>query len=248
MALATWASSGNGLLNEMRAAMSDKTAAIVVEPIQGEGGVNVPADDYLPALRALCDEHDWLLMLDEVQCGNCRTGSWYACQGFGVKPDIITTAKALANGVPIGVCMAANAAASVFEVGHHGSTYGGNPLACAAALAVIDTMNREGIAERAVSRGSQLRELLHQRLDGVSGLVDIRGRGLMVGVELAEPCAELVGQALAQGLLINVTAGNTIRLLPPLILSEAETEQLADGVAGLVKGFLESREHDTANG
>ena len=222
--------------------------AVLVEPIQGEGGVKVPDPGYLRALRGICNERDWLLMVDEVQCGNCRTGTWYACQGESVKPDVITTAKALANGVPIGVCMASGAAAEVFHVGHHGSTYGGNPLACAAALAVIETMEQEGIADRAAARGKQIRDRLHQRIGDLTGVSEIRGRGLMIGVELNDPCGELVSAALARGLLINVTAGNTIRLLPPLILSEQEADLLADGVSDLVENFLDRAADKAVNG
>ena len=211
--------------------------AVLVEPIQGEGGVRVPGADYLGTLRALCDERQWLLITDEVQCGNGRTGTWYASQGYAVKPDIITTAKALANGVPIGVCMAAGEAAQVFQAGHHGSTYGGNPLACAAALAVIDTMEAEGIPARAGALGQRLLEGFRQRVGHLPAVRDVRGRGLMIGIELDRECGELVTRALERGLLINVTAGNTIRLLPPLILSDTEAEQLLEGVSELVLAF-----------
>ncbi len=213
-------------------------AAILVEPIQGEGGINLPPAGYLAELRSLCDEHGWLLMFDEVQCGNCRSGSWFACQGESVVPDVITTAKALANGVPIGACMAGGAAADVFQAGHHGSTYGGNPLACAAALAVIDTMETEAIAARATSLGARVLDGFRDRLAGMPGVNDVRGRGLMLGIELDQPCGELVEAALARGLLINVTAGRVIRMLPPLILSDSEADELVDGVAGLVTDFL----------
>ncbi|MEE4190514.1 MAG: aspartate aminotransferase family protein [Halieaceae bacterium] len=214
-------------------------SAVLVEPIQGEGGINLPPAGYLAELREICDQHHWLLMFDEVQCGNCRTGTWYACQGESVVPDIITTAKALANGVPIGACMAGGAAAEVFQAGHHGSTYGGNPLACAAALAVIETMEAEGIADHAAATGAQILAGFRERLGDLPGVRDIRGRGMMLGIELDEPCGELVTEALAAGLLINVTAGNVIRLLPPLILNQAEAEQLVDGVSALVTRFLQ---------
>ncbi|MEP5765062.1 MAG: aspartate aminotransferase family protein [Halieaceae bacterium] len=221
--------------------------AILLEPIQGEGGVNVPDAGYLQALRDICDQRGWLLMLDEVQSGNCRTGSWYACQGDKVVPDVITTAKALANGVPIGVCMASGAAASVFTPGNHGSTYGGNPLACAAALAVIETMEAEGIAARAASLGDHIQARFRQGLGQLDGVKDIRGRGLMLGIELDRPCAELVALGVEQGLLINVTAGNTIRLLPPLNLSDAESDQLVNGICQLVKSFLLDSQQQTAS-
>ena len=211
--------------------------AVLVEPIQGEGGVIIPAAGYLAELRNICDRQGWLLMLDEVQSGNCRSGHWYACQGEGVQADVITTAKALANGVPIGVCMARGEAADVLTPGNHGSTYGGNPLACAAALAVIDTMEKEQLAHRAAVLGERIRERMGNAIGTLPAVGEIRGRGLMIGVELTEPCAELAGRALHKGLLINVTAGNTIRLLPPLVMSDAEADQLADGVAELVTEF-----------
>jgi acetylornithine aminotransferase len=211
--------------------------AVLVEPIQGEGGVQVPSEDYLAALRAICDARGWLLILDEVQSGNCRSGHWYAGQGFGVRADVITTAKALANGVPIGACMARGEAASTLGQGNHGSTYGGNPLACAAALAVIDTMEREQLAGRAALLGSRMRERLTAGLDSCGALREVRGRGLMLGVELEIPCGELVPMALERGYLINVTAGNTIRLLPPLIMTEAESDELADAVIDIVSEF-----------
>ncbi len=212
--------------------------AILVEPIQGEGGVRVPPAGYLAELRAICDERNWLLMLDEVQSGNCRSGSWYACQLDGVVPDVITTAKALANGVPIGACMAGGAAAEVFKTGQHGSTYGGNPLACAAALAVIETMESEQLAQRAADLGESIRAGFRKRLGELPGVVDIRGRGLMLGIELAVPCGELVAAGVERGLLINVTAERVIRMLPPLILSDSEAEQLVDGISSLVEDFL----------
>jgi acetylornithine aminotransferase len=217
---------------------NQNVCAVLVEPIQGEGGVRIPPSGYLAELRAICDELGWLLMLDEVQCGNCRTGTWYACQGEGVTPDVITTAKALANGVPIGACMAAGAAAEVFQAGHHGSTYGGNPLACAAALAVINTMEADGLAGRASRLGEAILDGFRSRLGDLPGVIDIRGRGLMLGIELERPCGELVAEGIREGLLFNVTAEKVIRMLPPLILSDAEAERLVDGVSGLVERFV----------
>lgn len=211
--------------------------AVLVEPIQGEGGVNVPADGYLRELRKLCDQHGWLMMLDEVQSGNCRSGHWYACLGEDVVPDVITTAKALANGVPIGVCMATGAAATVLGPGNHGSTYGGNPLACAAALAVLDTMEKEQLAARAGELGERIRQRIAAAVGELETVSDIRGRGLMIGIELSHPCGELVQRALDNKLLINVTAGNTIRLLPPLIMSDEQADTLADDVCALIAAF-----------
>lgn len=219
------------------AANNPDVVAVLVEPIQGEGGIRVADDAFMQGLRALCDDRGWLLMLDEVQCGNGRAGHYFACQGMGVVPDVITTAKGLGNGVPIGACLAHGAAATVFKAGHHGSTYGGNPLACAAALAVVNTVVNEGLAERATAAGARLRQQLADGLQGCESLVELRGRGLMIGVQLNRDCGELVGRALAAGLLINVTAGNTIRLLPPLICSDEHLDELATGLIKLIRGF-----------
>ena len=218
---------------------NDDIAAVLLEPIQGEGGVRPAAEGYLAELRAICDERGWLLMLDEAQTGNCRCGTWYACQLERVAPDVITTAKALGNGVPIGACMARGEAARVLQPGNHGSTFGGNPLACAAALAVIATMEREGLAARATTLGERIRAGLRARLEGAPGVVEIRGRGMMIGIELAAPCGDVPGAALEAGLLINVTAGNTIRLLPPLIMSEEQADSLVETLGGLILRALE---------
>jgi acetylornithine aminotransferase len=211
--------------------------AVLLEPIQGEAGVRVPDPGYLEALRGLCDEQQWLLMLDEVQTGNCRTGSWFAGQHEGVTADVITTAKALANGVPIGACLAVGAAGDVLGQGHHGSTYGGNPLACAAALAVIATMKEQGLAERAGNLGARIQHGFSDLLGQLPIVRDIRGRGLMLAIELTAPCGELVQTALAEGLLINVAAGNSIRLLPPLIMSDSDADELVERVSALVIEF-----------
>ena len=213
--------------------------AVLVEPIIGEGGVRVPGDDYLPRLRELCDRHGWLLMLDEVQTGMGRTGRWFAHQHAGIRPDVMTLAKALGNGVPIGACIARGAAAGVFQPGKHGSTFGGNPLTSRAALAVVETLERDGLIERAARLGERMRAGFAARLGGLEGVVSIRGRGLMLGIELDRPCAELVGRALQQGLLINVTAGNVVRLLPPLVISDDEADRIVDLTAGLVAAFLQ---------
>jgi acetylornithine/N-succinyldiaminopimelate aminotransferase len=228
---------------ETAAANRQNIAAILVEPIQGEGGINIPAAGYLPRLRALCDAHGWLLMLDEIQTGMGRTGLPFAHQHSGIQPDVMTLAKGLANGVPIGACLARGAAADVFGPGTHGSTFGGNPLACRAARTVIETLSREGLAGRAAAMGEDLLEGFRRRLEGRPEVVDIRGRGLMLGIELDRPCADLVPQGLAAGLLINVTAERVIRLLPPLILDEAQAELLLDGVADLVGTFLAGAAH-----
>ena len=211
--------------------------AVFIEPIQGEGGIQVADQAYLQGLRALCDDQDWLLMIDEVQSGNGRTGQFFSYQHADILPDVVTTAKGLANGVPIGVCLAANQAAHVLGPGNHGSTFGGNPLSCAAAHAVLDVFEREQVVSRAASMGQYLRDKLASALQGVNGVKEIRGQGLMIGIELEVDCAELVGQALEEGLLINVTAGSVVRLLPPLILSEEEADQISEVLGRLIKGL-----------
>ena len=211
--------------------------AVFIEPIQGEGGIQVADQAYLQGLRALCDDQGWLFMIDEVQSGNGRTGQFFSYQHADILPDVVTTAKGLANGVPIGVCLAANQAAHVLGPGNHGSTFGGNPLSCAAAHAVLDVFEREQIVSRAASMGQYLRDKLTSALQGVNGVKEIRGQGLMIGIELEVDCAELVGQALDEGLLINVTAGSVVRLLPPLILSEEEADQISEVLGRLIKGL-----------
>jgi len=208
--------------------------AVLVEPIQGESGIRLAPEGYLEGLRALCDQHGWLLMLDEVQTGNGRTGKMFAFQHTAILPDVLTTAKGLGNGVPIGACLARGKAAGVFHAGNHGSTFGGNPLACAAALAVLDTLVADGLCANAARMGERLLQGLRTRLAGTPGVVEVRGRGLMVGVELREPCGHLVQAALEQGLLINVTADNVIRLLPPLVIQAAEVDQIVDTLATLI--------------
>jgi len=212
--------------------------AVLVEPIQGEGGVQIPAGDYLKQLRALCDRFGWLLMLDEVQTGMGRTGHWFAFQGTGIEPDVITLAKGLANGVPMGACLARGTAAHAFKPGSHGSTFGGNPLACAAALATLSVIRDEGLLENAVHMGDTIRSGLRARLEGLAGVREVRGQGLMVGIELDRPCGDLVRHGLEHGLLINVTADTVVRLLPPLVMKQAEAQLLIDGVAGLIERFV----------
>lgn len=220
------------------AALNDPSiVAVLVEPVQGEGGVRIPADDYLPALRRLCNDRSWLLMLDEVQSGMGRTGAWFGFQHSGIQPDVMTLAKALGNGVPIGACLAKGLAASVLTAGKHGSTFGGNPLACRAALAVVETLQAHKLIQRAGELGDQLVTAFRTRLSGNPHVLDVRGKGLMIGIELDTPCADLVAQALDRGLLINVTADRTIRLLPPIILGDDEASQLVDGVSALINQF-----------
>ena len=216
--------------------------AVLVEPIQGEGGVN-PADaQYLKALREVCDTQGWLLMFDEVQTGNGRTGTYFAYQGLGITPDIVTTAKGLGNGFPIGVCLARGAAAAVFSAGNHGSTYGGNPLACATAMAVVNTITDQALPANATAMGQVIRNEIESALGDNPALVEIRGKGLMIGIQLDRDCPELVGKALSRGLLINVTAGNTIRLLPPLIINAQEAQQLGRGVVDLIRELIEDQD------
>lgn len=227
-------------VDAIRAAATERTVAVFVEPIQGEGGIVVPGDDYLPALRHLCDQHGWLLMLDEVQSGVGRTGHWFAHQHAGIRPDVVTLAKALANGVPIGACMAGGPAGGVLGPGSHGTTFGGNPLSSRAALAVLDAIERDGLLARAATVGERMLGRLRQALSGVRGVHEIRGRGLMIGIELDGACGQLVGQALEAGILINVTAGRVIRLLPPLTFTDEQADQLVDTLTPLIEKTAEA--------
>ena len=212
--------------------------AVMLEIIQGEGGIHLASLDYQKALRRLCDEHGWLLICDEVQCGMARTGKWFGYQHAGIQPDVATLAKGLGSGVPIGACMVSGKAAGLFGPGNHGSTFGGNPLACTAALTTIETIEQEGLMANAERVGALIRQLIGEALAGHKGVVDIRGHGLMIGIELDRPCGELVGKALAAGLLINVTSDKVIRLLPPLIFSENDARELVDRITPLIREFL----------
>ena len=216
------------------AEQSDNIVAILVEPAQGEGGVRIPDPGYLAGLRALCDQHDWLLMTDEIQTGIGRSGHFLASEISDIKPDVLTLAKALANGVPIGACLTSGKAADLLGAGSHGSTFGGNPLSCSAALAVLQVLEDEHLIERAATLGQRIHDEFCSRLQDHPLVKDIRHMGMLFGIELTQDCPQLVGQALDQGLLINVTAGNVIRLLPPLIISDAEAEQIVDQVCQLV--------------
>lgn len=220
-------------LEEIAASEPD-VVAVLVEPVLGEGGVVVPHDDYLPRLRALCDKHQWLLMLDEIQTGMGRTGRWFAHQHADLLPDVMTLAKALGNGVPIGACLARGRAAEVLKPGSHGSTFGGNPLACGAALAVLETMQEQGIVERARDKGERLRARLTEALRGLNCVREVRGQGLMIGIELDRSCAELVERAIDKRLLINVTADRVIRLLPPLVIGDEEIETIVSTLRELI--------------
>ena len=209
--------------------------AILVEPIQGEGGVNIPAADYLNQIRSLCDQHKLLMMLDEIQTGIGRTGKFLAFQHNAIIPDVCTLAKALGNGVPIGACLARGKAAHLLTAGNHGSTFGGNLLACSAALAVLETLDNENLIEQATQKGDAICSGFIERLRGNKHVVDIRHKGMMIGIELDQPCAELVNAALQKGLLINVTSEKTIRLLPPLIINDQQIDQLVETLSTLIK-------------
>jgi acetylornithine/N-succinyldiaminopimelate aminotransferase len=213
--------------------------AVLVEPIQGEGGVNIPATDYLNQIRDLCDQHKLLMMLDEIQTGIGRTGKFLAFQHNNIIPDVCTLAKALGNGVPIGACLARGKAAQLLTAGNHGSTFGGNPLACSAALAVLTTLDEENLVEQALQKGQAISDGFIERLKGNKHVVDIRHQGLMIGIELDSPCAGLVNSALQQRLLINVTNETTIRLLPPLIIDEQQIKLLVDTLSTLITEYTE---------
>jgi len=216
-------------------------AAILVEPIQGEGGLTPATDEFMNGLRKLCDKHDLLLMLDEVQTGNCRTGYFYAYQRYDWKPDVLTTAKGLGNGFPIGAVMAQGKATNLFQPGNHGSTYGGTPLGSAVVLAVLETLEKEQLAKRAGELGDYLVKRFTEVFAKTQGVKTIRGRGLMLGIELDQPCGELVELAMHEGLLINVTAEQVVRLLPPLTLTDDEAELLISKLSQLIINWLASR-------
>ena len=217
---------------------SKNVVAILVEPIQGEGGINIPDSEYLNGIRSLCDENDWLMMLDEIQTGMCRTGKWFAHQHNNIKPDVMTLAKSLGNGIPIGACLASGKAASLFKPGNHGSTYGGNPLACHVALNVINALQDMNANQQAKDMGNYLLTEFKKQLSDNDGVTDIRGSGLMMAIQLDRPCADLVAQSIEHGLLINVTANNVIRLLPPLIISKTEADELVEKLVHLISQFL----------
>lgn len=215
--------------------------AIMLEPILGEGGIVIPPKGYLREVRDLCDENGWLMVLDEIQTGMARTGHWFAWQHEGTRPDIMTLAKALGNGIPIGACLAAGQCAEIFAPGNHGSTFGGNPFAARAGIAVLDYIEQHDLLERAKILGERMLSSLKVSLGMTPGVTEIRGLGLMLGIELDRECGDLVGKALQEHLLINVTAGNVIRLLPPLIISDTEAELIVQRTVALIKAFLSER-------
>ena len=212
--------------------------AILVEPYQGEGGVNVPQAHYLQGLRHLCDQNGWLLMLDEVQCGIGRSGKWFAFQHSGIHPDVMTLAKGLGSGVAIGACLAKGVASEVFKPGNHASTFGGNPLASTAALTTLNIIERDDLIRNALELGDYIRSSFKSTLSSIEGVKEIRGQGLMIGIELSRPCGELVREALSQGLLINVTSDKVVRLLPPLVMQRQEADLVVSSVSKLIKEFL----------
>lgn len=222
------------------ASRNPNVVAILMEPVQGEGGINIPHDvkAYLGGLREICDAHGWLLMLDEVQSGIGRTGTWFAFQHTDIVPDVMTLAKGLGSGVPIGACLAKGPAAEAFTYGKHGSTFGGNPLACTAGLTTLEIIEQDKLREHADAVGNWICGQLRAELSGVSGVQAIRNAGLMIGVQLDKPCGDLVRHALEQKLLINVTADNVIRLLPPLIITQDEASQLVQILVPLIQSFL----------
>lgn len=214
--------------------------AVLVEPVLGEGGIVVPESGYLAELRALCTERGWLLMLDEIQSGLCRTGRWFAYQHEDARPDVMTLAKSLGNGVPIGACLARGEAARTFQPGNHGSTFGGNPLACRAGLAVLEQLEAGKLDIRAAALGNRMLDGFNATLDGLKGVRQIRGKGLMIGIELDRPCSDVKNKALAQGVLVNVTADKVVRLLPPLIITDAEADRIVATTSDSIRAFLAS--------
>jgi acetylornithine aminotransferase len=212
--------------------------AVFFETIQGEGGVNPMQIDYLRDVRKLCDEKDWLMMIDEVQCGMGRTGKWFAHQWAGIKADVMPLAKGLGSGVPIAAVVAGPKAAQIFQPGNHGTTFGGNPLAMRAGVETIRIMEKDGLLENAATVGAHLKARLEAGLAGVQGIKEIRGQGLMLGIELTKPCSALTQRAADAGLLISVTADSVIRMVPPLILTQAEADEIADILLPLIKTFL----------
>jgi acetylornithine/N-succinyldiaminopimelate aminotransferase len=219
------------------AAHQRNVAAVMIEPIQGEGGINISRLEYLRGLKDICDRQEWLFISDEVQCGLGRTGKWFVYQHAGFLPDVVPLAKGLGSGVPVGACVVGGRAKGVFKPGNHGSTFGGNPLAMTAVATTIDAINDEGLLANATRVG----EVIRSGLAAAGGAREVRGMGLMIGVEMAAPCGELVKAALEAGLVLNVTADNVIRLLPPLVMSEAEGREVVSRLAPVMKAFADKR-------
>jgi acetylornithine aminotransferase len=224
-------------LRQLAAQPHHNIVAVLVEPVQGEGGVVIPDTDYLPHIRQICDQHQWLMMLDEIQTGIGRTGHWFAYQQYGILPDVMTLAKGLGNGIPVGACLARGRAAGLFQAGNHGSTFGGNPFACQVALKVLETIEQENLLPRIQAISTRFMQGFQHALSNVASVKTIRSQGLMIGIELDRPCAELVKLALAEKLLINVTAEKVIRLLPPFILSDEQVDEIVNTLSRLIKQF-----------
>jgi len=222
---------------EKIASHNKNVVAIMVEPIQGESGIIIPDDDYLTGIREICDQNNWLMILDEIQTGMGRSGAWFAYQHYNILPDIMTLAKGLGNGMPIGACLAHGDAAEVFQPGNHGSTFGGNPIACRTALAVVDSIENEGLVTRAMQLGNTMLSAFQTRLGQLDYVSEIRGKGLLFAIELNQPCKELASEALKKGIVINVTADNIVRLLPPLIISDEEANMIVERVCELIESF-----------
>ena len=220
------------------AAHNKNVVAVMIEPIQGEGGINVSRLEYLRGLKEICDKNEWLFISDEVQCGLGRTGRWFVYQHAGIAPDVVPLAKGLGGGVAVGACVTGNRAKGVFTPGKHGSTFGGNPLACTAVVTTIDTMKDENLLANAANVGRVIRDGLAQALAATAGFVEVRGMGMMIGVELDRPCSDIITLSLEKGLVLNVTADSVIRLVPPLVMTEAEGRQLVDLLVPVVKAFL----------
>jgi len=220
--------------------------AVMVEPIQGEGGINIPEAGYLKRLRKICDDNHWLLICDEIQSGMGRTDKWFAHQHDDIKPDVMSVAKALGNGMPIGACLARGAASELIQPGSHGTTFGGNPIACAVGLTVVQEMEKRDLVKRAGELGERMRNGFNNTLHNQPGIREIRGCGMMMGIELDTPCADLVGKALSAGILLNVTAGNVVRLLPPYILSDEQADELVRRISDLIIDFLQQADTPAA--
>ena len=227
-------------IDALRRATADNpnVVAVFFETIQGEGGINPMRWDYLREVRALCDQRDWLMMIDEVQCGMGRTGKWFAHQWADIKPDVMPLAKGLGSGVPIGAVVAGPRAANIFQPGSHGTTFGGNPLACRAGVETIRIMEEEGLLDNAARVGAHLKGRLQETLGNLKGVKEVRGYGLMIGIELDRPCGAIMQQALDAGLLLSVTADSVIRLVPPLIITAAEADEIVSLLAPIVTRFL----------
>lgn len=219
----------------------ESIVAIMLEPVQGEGGVNIPDANYLKQVRELCDKNEWLLILDEIQTGNGRTGTHFACEAAGITADILTTAKGLGNGLPIGACLARGIAASLFAPGSHGSTYGGNPLVCAVANTVFDIIQKESLCKRAIELGEKLNREFSNRLGHLEVVKEVRNAGLMFAIEMHNDCIELVGKATEAGLMINVTAGNRVRLLPALNMTDAEADELIEKLCPVIESWAQDQ-------